>query len=352
MAVKITKPEINIREKIAELDKPSGIAGEAMLRAETPQEQFSLIGAGRKNILINGNFAVGQRDRAITSDYTNQAGSNVYSLDKWKNRPYGTTPHTIRRQEVILPNGDYAYSLKVTETGNGGAGFFHLIHSTEIERWMLGQTFTVSYWYKTNCPTVQPRYCDTTTCNIIDKDLINNEEWHKMEWQLPIPTTATVGSNLQVHPFFEKANGENLLANEYVEIAQVQVELGTVATPFEHRTYDEELKLCQRYFQKMGIGTSGYSNSSGAAISFSFRFFTNMRTEPTVTINNTSFAFADTFVSMRNASSPSISYNGFSQVSGSEVTGGELQITQGTTTTASSFQQLYSEDAIWFDADF
>ena len=43
MAVKFTKPEINVREKLAELDKPSGIAGEAMLRAETPQEQFNLI---------------------------------------------------------------------------------------------------------------------------------------------------------------------------------------------------------------------------------------------------------------------------------------------------------------------
>ena len=52
MAVKFTKPEINVREKLAELDKPSGIAGEAMLRAETPQEQFNLIGAGRRNLLL------------------------------------------------------------------------------------------------------------------------------------------------------------------------------------------------------------------------------------------------------------------------------------------------------------
>lgn len=102
----------------------------------------------------------------------------------------------------------------------------------------------------------------------------------------------------------------------------------------------------------MGIGTSGYSNSSGTAISFAFRFFTPMRTEPTVSINNTTFTFADTFVTMRNASSPSISYNGFTLVSGSEITGGELQIITGTTTTANNFQQLYSEDAIWFDADF
>ena len=41
MVVKVTKPQINVREKISELDKPSGIAGQAMLAAETPQEQFT-----------------------------------------------------------------------------------------------------------------------------------------------------------------------------------------------------------------------------------------------------------------------------------------------------------------------
>ena len=51
MVVKVSKPEINVREKISELDKPSGIAGQAMLAAETPQEQFNLIGAGRRNML-------------------------------------------------------------------------------------------------------------------------------------------------------------------------------------------------------------------------------------------------------------------------------------------------------------
>ena len=37
MTVRINKPAINLREKLAELDKPTGIAGEAMLRAETPR---------------------------------------------------------------------------------------------------------------------------------------------------------------------------------------------------------------------------------------------------------------------------------------------------------------------------
>lgn len=352
MTLRVKKPELNIREQLNKLDRPVGQIGAQILKSDNADDLYSAIGRGRKNIIINGNMLVGQRDRAISSSYNNPNANNQYILDKWKNRPYGSTPHTITRNSVLLPNGDYAYSLHVLETGNGGAGFWHIINTFEIERWMLGQVFTVSYWYRTNSPTVQPRYCDTSTCQIIPKTMTSDGEWHKMVHEVNINQAATVGSNGQLHPAFNKENGDNLFANEFIEFAQVQMELGKVATPFEHRSYNEELKLCQRYFQKMGIGTSGYSNSSGSAVSFAFRFFTNMRIEPTVSINNTTFAFADTFVAMRNASSPSISYNGFSSVSGSEVTGGELQITTGTTTTASNFQQLYSEDAIWFDADF
>ena len=54
MVVKVSKPEINVREKISELDKPSGTAGQAMLAAETPQEQQALVGVGRRNMIING----------------------------------------------------------------------------------------------------------------------------------------------------------------------------------------------------------------------------------------------------------------------------------------------------------
>ena len=61
MTVKITKPELNLREKISELDKPSGVAGEAMLRAETPRNNSLTDWCWRRNILINWRFTVTQR---------------------------------------------------------------------------------------------------------------------------------------------------------------------------------------------------------------------------------------------------------------------------------------------------
>ena len=71
MTVKVSKPAINVREELADLRKPTGIAGEAMLRAETPQEQFNLIGAGRRNYALNGNFTVSQRgDYSTAASFT------------------------------------------------------------------------------------------------------------------------------------------------------------------------------------------------------------------------------------------------------------------------------------------
>jgi hypothetical protein len=58
MVVKVSKPELNLREKISELDKPSGVAGEAMLRAETIAEQQALIGVGNRNNIVQITFQI------------------------------------------------------------------------------------------------------------------------------------------------------------------------------------------------------------------------------------------------------------------------------------------------------
>ena len=81
MTVKITKPALNIREELSDLKKPSGVAGEAMLRAKTPQEQFALISAGRKNLLINGAMSIDQRNSGSAISSLGQW--STYTLDRW-----------------------------------------------------------------------------------------------------------------------------------------------------------------------------------------------------------------------------------------------------------------------------
>jgi hypothetical protein len=53
------------------------------------------------------------------------------------------------------------------------------------------------------------------------------------------------------------------------QITGVQLEAGTVATPFEHRSFGQELALCQRYFQVVPFtGTAVNTGEMGAAGAF------------------------------------------------------------------------------------
>jgi hypothetical protein len=100
MTVKVSKPAINVRSELSELRKPSGTAGEAMLRAETPQEQFNLIGAGRRNILINGDMKVAQRGTSSTGQTT----SGYKTCDRFLVGINSFGTHTVEHSNDVPPD--------------------------------------------------------------------------------------------------------------------------------------------------------------------------------------------------------------------------------------------------------
>ena len=75
---------------------------------------------------------------------------------------------------------------------------------------------------------------------------------------------------------------------KYIEIANVQLELGSVATDFEHRSYGEELALCQRYYYRY-INTNTANKYYGAVVYYNstnvrwhIKFPVSMRTTPSL----------------------------------------------------------------------
>ena len=99
-------------------------------------------------------------------------------------------------------------------------------------------------------------------------------------------------------------------ANATWEITGVQLEVGGTATDFEHRSYGEELALCQRYYQTLTLlGTSysaaiAYTGGSNAVLPTTN--FSTMRAAPTVTFNSSGnieyysgSAWVDTTVSVQ-----------------------------------------------------
>ena len=237
MVVKVSKPEINIREKISELDKPSGIAGEAMLRAETPQEQFNLIGAGRKNMIINGENKVSQR-----GDYTSATAvsSDTYYIDRWKAYESGASVTLTHKQDQSLPDGSVSHTQRydVTVAGTGYTGAQQALE----EALTVGRRYTISAWVKSNDPDMN-----------LFASAGHQRSFHSGsgEWEkLSITWRETGQGNSYGIISYTQSGSQPMSVGNFVEFTQVQLELGEVATPFEHRSYGEELALCQRYFER------------------------------------------------------------------------------------------------------
>lgn len=326
MVVKVSKPEINVREKISELDKPSGTAGQAMLAAETPQEQFNLIGAGRRNLIINGAMQVAQRATSFTG-----TGGGLFCIDRWRFIRNAGTPTLTHTQESDAPDGfSYSYKINVdTPTTLASTHHSELAYSIEAQdmqylNWgsSAAKDITLSFWVKSNVTGIYScsfrnqdggdvNLSKTYTINTsgfweyktitIDGDTvnsINNDNGYGLRphWALSAGsnyTTGTVGvwnSDL-TYKFAGHAVDFNGTANNYWQITGVQLEVGNIANPFEHRSYGEELALCQRYYWVLPSGyddgSTGKKASTGSILSFNSTgtFPVTMRATPTATVS-------------------------------------------------------------------
>lgn len=301
MTVKVSKPAINVREELADLKKPTGIAGEAMLAAETPQEQFNLIGAGRRRLTINGDMRIAQRGTSATGVTSN----GYYATDRMNFYKTNTGTYTIS-QSTDAPSG-FTYSHKVVSTtGDSSLGSTDLvsplvysIEGHDLQHLGYGTTdgkyITLSFWVKTNVTgTYSVSFYKTHSSPRVCAPLYTIKAANTWQYvSLTVPSDSvgiangtggglylyfntTVGSTYNSQPTTAWAayNSSNWAGghtaycfasnNDSWQITGVQLEVGKVATPFEHRSYGEELALCQRYTYV--IGGSGVTTLGGGSM--------------------------------------------------------------------------------------
>jgi hypothetical protein len=291
MTVKVTKPALNLREELSSLKKPSGVAGEAMLRAETPQEQQELLGVGRKNAIINGQYDIWQRGTTVTA-----GTGSAYFADRWTGYSGATGREYSQDLTECLKIG-FRSGAKLVAGGGSGPSYYQKI---EDVRTFAGKTVTLSFWLKAdqnhtpNWQKLQQQFGSGGSAGV-DIPVGNlgevTTEWKKFVVTVNLPSVEgkTIGSNnlLLVYPFL-------LTGGRTYWTTGWQLELGSVATPFEHRSYGEELALCQRYYHQINYASTGRDICNGAAYNSSYvygvyQYPVPMRTAPTMSSNTTAF---------------------------------------------------------------
>jgi hypothetical protein len=276
MPVRIQKPAVNIREKLAELERPIGLKGSELMRAETVQDARDFVSAGRKNLIINGDFKIWQRGPEVKiADF-----ARGVCADMW--RIYGQTggaKATATRVTDVPANQGFTYALQFqhsidgvqSSTSNELVAHIEVNNpSTSMAPFIGNSTYTLSYWAKTNNPDAvkcsRVRFAENIngsgSQNVSFTQITNHTgsgRWEKLEVRIQMFADAnfTPISFTTLRIYFGNGNytGQHLFTG-------VQLEVGKNATEFEHRSYGEELALCQRYYQAHNT-TNGIFNSGG-----------------------------------------------------------------------------------------
>ena len=291
MTVRIAKQPVNIREKLSELERPIGLKGSELMRAETAQEAGSLLGVGRRNLCINGNFKIWQRGTSIAGGASgnSSAGYKYVTADRFQTY----YPNTYARQDSVLPNGEKVYSLR--ETFSSSRLFFDYIIEDGGRFFNQGDYITISFWAKTSGKSTgvslgfywYTNWSAYTYSSVRKNVIIEGSEWKYYTATTQIPANTNDRPHLAIEFDNSSSHGpwSQLATNEWWEFANIQIEKGKVATPFEYRSYGEELALCQRYFHRMNTGrfVMGYKRHDSRC-SWFYQSPVPMRTTPTPTL--------------------------------------------------------------------
>ena len=239
--------------------------------------------AGR-NLIINGAMQVAQRGTTGTNSST---GYGIFtSVDRWATYYNGTRSQQLN--EVI--NGAYTYYLKI----DGNTAPVNLFFYQKIEfgsRLVSGKEVTLSFLAKSSNSTamrIRARFYDSATQNNVSESAIGvaslTNTWTSYSYTFT-PTDSSANLTRDLMLLFD-CDGGAYSTGDDISITGVQLEEGSVATPFEHRQYGQELALCQRYFQVWRAGWTGVSASAGYQYSATVNFSVTQRVSPTITLTS------------------------------------------------------------------
>ena len=277
-----------------------------------------------RNKLINGGMTVSQRNGTSTVTTT------TYNIDRWQSMVDGTIGAYNFSQSTDSPNGfGNSYKVDVTTADTSLAStdahiFRQKIEGQNLQDFAKGTSaakqFALSFYIKTNKTGtyIAELFDDDNNRTCSKTYTVSDANWNRYTLTFPADTSGALtndnGASLNVHFWlsagssfsggslasaWESKTDANRTVGMNVNLADstsnewfitgIQLEVGSVATDFEHRSFGDELARCQRYYQQYtNIMSVGYvPNNVSKSYSHGFNFPVEMRAAPTLTISNT-----------------------------------------------------------------
>ena len=301
-----------------------------------------------RNLIINGAMTVAQRGTSGTMT----ADQQYLSLDRWGARTYNGTGRFSVAQDTTVPTGQtFTNSLKATVTTTDTSGTYGYAIKQDLEGYTVNPLrtgtsdalkSTLSFWARSS---VAGTYCCSVrgtagAASYVFEYTLAADTWTKIEHTIAEPTTTTPSwgrtngadyllewslggqtskqtattESWQDGNYNSTSNQTDWISNSGATfyLTGVQLEVGETATPFEHRSYGDELARCQRYycnvasFNRDNFGQL-YSSTQGKV---ALKFPVIMRAAATVTANSPfTNMLEESGVAVRTPSTAAVNYN-------------------------------------------
>jgi len=252
---------------------------------------------GRRNIVINGAMQVAQRG---TSETGMGAADGYFTVDRFAMAFSGTAGRLTMTQEDITDLSGFPHALKLactTADTSIAAGEFallqHKFEGQDVQQLKKNtsdaEQFTISFYVKGNAnATYTLEVKDNTNGRNNSQNFNVTTSWNRVSLTFAADTAGSslINNDNSLEFFFQiwlhagsTYNGGTFASNTWIDQVQnkrsdssstsffdstdrtffitgVQMEVGSQATPFEHRSFGEELALCQRYYYRRLTDTS------------------------------------------------------------------------------------------------
>ena len=222
-----------------------------------------------RNLIINGAMQVAQRGTSTTV--------GEYFLDRWKTVSPAPFPAT---QEAVTGLAGFSKCLRIQRpvgmAWNTAVELNQPVESINSVP-VVGKTVTLSFWARvgsdygggvdaftssisyhnltgTDMGMELNDFLATSYSTTVSQANTPSTDWTYYTMTADIASDAyQVGVTIATESWTGTAG-----ANDYFEVTGVQLEVGDTATPFEHRSYGQELALCQRYYRHYQSDSSTY----------------------------------------------------------------------------------------------